>query len=462
MSSDPGQSRQLAPTKRRSMLVGQVVGAFESETANALLKAAPQKERLVIYVLGTMLTLSIVLMAVINIDRIVMGPGRIMPAGGELYVSPLDSGIIREIRVKSGDIVRKGQVLATFEATFTDADRKQLTEKLASDVAHVERLEAELAGVPYTPKLRDTHHLLQLSIWSERKAQVRSDLADLEAQIRASQSQVRQYQADVREYHKRLELAQSAEKVYEPLLEKGYVSKLQLMQASDATAEARRLVDDAESQESQYRQNLQSVISKRDSYLQKWRSDAGTELVAVRSDASDVRQSLTKATRLNELIELKAPAEAVVLNVAHISVGSVASTAPSNVVEPLFTLVPIGIALEANIEIPSRDVGFIKVGDPVQLKLDAYQYIRHGIAKGHVSSISEGSFTVSENNAPTDPYFKVRIYIDAVNLRNVPSNFRLIPGMTLTGDILVGHRTILSYLVEGVIRTGNEGMREPQ
>ena len=150
------------------------------------------------------------------------------------------------------------------------------------------------------------------------------------------------------------------------------------MQASDATAEARRLVDDAESQEAQYRQNLQSAISKRDSYLQKWRSDAGTELVSVRSDASDTRQSLTKATRLNELIELKAPAEAVVLNVAHISVGSVASTAPSNVVEPLFTLVPLGSAVEANIEIPSRDVGFIKVGDAVQQLEGIKRMFAHG------------------------------------------------------------------------------------
>ena len=59
------------------------------------------------------------------------------------------------------------------------------------------------------------------------------------------------------------------------------------------------------------------------------------------------------------------------------------------------------------------------------------------------------------------PYFKVRVAIREVHLRNVPPGFRLIPGMTLTGDILVGRRTILSYLVEGGFRTGSEAMREP-
>jgi hypothetical protein len=78
-----------------------------------------------------------------------------------------------------------------------------------------------------------------------------------------------------------------------------------------------------------------------------------------------------------------------------------------------------------------------------------------------VTSISEGSFTTDENNLSVEPYFKVRVAIKEVKLRNVPKDFRLVPGMTLVGDIMVGSRTILSYLVEGGLRTGSEAMREP-
>jgi len=69
--------------------------------------------------------------------------------------------------------------------------------------------------------------------------------------------------------------------------------------------------------------------------------------------------------------------------------------------------------------------------------------------------------TVDENNVPVVPYFKGRVGITEVHLRNVPAEFRLIPGMTLAGDIMVGRRTIMSYLVEGALRTGSEAMREP-
>jgi multidrug efflux pump subunit AcrA (membrane-fusion protein) len=111
--------------------------------------------------------------------------------------------------------------------------------------------------------------------------------------------------------------------------------------------------------------------------------------------------------------------------------------------------------------VAARDIGFIKIGDKVQLKLDAYRYMQHGMAQGVIKTISEGSFTTDDNNVPVAPYFKVRVAITAVHLRNVPADFRLIPGMTLVGDILVGRRTILSYLVEGGLRTGSEAMREP-
>jgi hemolysin D len=87
--------------------------------------------------------------------------------------------------------------------------------------------------------------------------------------------------------------------------------------------------------------------------------------------------------------------------------------------------------------------------------------MQHGTAKGIIKTVSEGSFTTDDNNTPVEPYFKVRVSIKQVHLKNVPADFRLIPGMTLAGDIMVGRRTILSYLVEGGLRTGSEAMREP-
>ena len=182
-----------------------------------------------------------------------------------------------------------------------------------------------------------------------------------------------------------------------------------------------------------------------------------------RNDLDAAKQSLSKATRLNELVTLKAPSDAVVLKVGRVSAGSVAANgAISSQAEPLFTLVPLDAPVEVDLRIDAKDIGFVKPRDPVQIKLDAYRFIQHGTVDGVITSVSEGSFTVTDENIPSPPFFKVRIKVTAAKLRNVPRDFRLIPGMTLQGDILVGSRTILSYVTEGAMRTGSEAMREAQ
>jgi len=364
--------------------------------------------------------------------------------------------------VKAGDVVKKGTVLATLDPTFTHADLLQLQQKLSSDEAGVARLEAELAGQPYVFSTTDPYQALQGAIWGKRQSEYRYNVHDFDSRIQAAQSQVAQYQSDTREYEKRLKLSDEVEKTYKPLLEKGYVSKLQLMQASDERTEMGRLLGDAQSQVASLSQTLASLRDQRESFIQKWNSDAGTELVTVRNDLDVTRQNLEKAQKLSDLATLNAPEDAVVLKVGKVSSGSVtASGAQSVGQEPLFTLVPLDAPLEADVSVSAVDIGFIKVGDPVQIKLDAYRFMQHGMAKGVIRTISEGSFTTDENNVPVNPYFKVRVVIKEVHLRNVPGNFRLIPGMTLSGDILVGKRTVLSYLAEGGLRTGAEAMREP-
>lgn len=464
MSEIISTGRALVP-HRPPQAVGDVVGAFESETAAVFLRTTPAHEHVILYVLVGILTITVLLSAVVKIDRVVTGVGVIVPSGGELYVSPFDTGIIKRVNVKVGDVVKKGQALATLDPTFTSADLNQLRQKLASDEAAVAREGAELAGTPYTFSDADPYQSLQGSIYVKRQSEYHFNLANFDGQIHAAEAQVAQYKRDSEEYTKRLKLANDAEKLYQPLLDKGYVSKLQVMQATDSRTEMGRLLSDAQSQMTSLGQTLASVRAQRDAYIQKWHSDTGTQLVTDSNDLDVTRQLLQKAEKMSELVSLDAPADAVVLKVGKVSTGSVASGGGQNTVtplgDPLFTLVPLDAPVEVDVNVGSEDLSFIRVGDPVQIKLDAYKFMRHGTAKGVVKTISEGSFTVDDNNTPVPPYFKVRVTIKEVHLHNVPADFRLIPGMTLQGDIMVGRRTIMSYLVEGALKTGSEAMREP-
>jgi HlyD family secretion protein len=155
-------------------------------------------------------------------------------------------------------------------------------------------------------------------------------------------------------------------------------------------------------------------------------------------------------------VRLDALDDAVILKMAKLSVGSVLKEG-----DPLFYLAPLRSPIEAEVRIATRDVGFLRPGDPVKVKLDAFNFIEHGTAEGTLRWISEGAFTVDDNGVATEPYYKARVALTNTDLRNVPEGFRLIPGMTLAGDIHVGTRSVFMYIVSGAMRGMGEAMREP-
>ena len=131
--------------------------------------------------------------------------------------------------------------------------------------------------------------------------------------------------------------------------------------------------------------------------------------------------------------------------------------------EALFTLVPLGETLEAEVQIESTDVGYVKRGDPIHVKLDAYPFQLHGMLDGTLQTISEDAFR-RDNTATssgTGAYYLGRIRLKSTHLERMPKQARLLPGMTISAEIAVGKRSVISYLTWPLVKALNESIREP-
>jgi HlyD family type I secretion membrane fusion protein len=454
-------------TKPGKDLLSGPISAFESETQAVLVRTTPYSEHAILHVIAGIIVLAVILMAVIKLDRVVTSAGQLVPTRGTLFVQPLDRAIVRLIKVHTGDVVKAGQVLAELDPTFAQADVTQYQLHLASATALVTRLEAELADRPYAGGTNPSE-VLQMSIWRQRQSEFNQMVASDDAKIHSAESAVTKAQQDVTLYDQRLDYARKNEAMEKKLYDDGNGSMLKLLAAQDTRAETDRLLQESRNALIGGRHDLDSLKALREQDIGKWKDDTGTQLVAARDDLHQTEQFLAKANKTNDLITLQAPEDAVVLDIGPASTGSIVD-ANSSLVKPMFTLMPISGPLEAEVQIKGQDIGFVRVGDTVRIKMDAYPYMRHGVATGKIMSISEGSFATadagsiqsSSGGTPTTPYFKALVSVDSSELHNVPTNFRLIPGMTLTGDVLVGKRTMLSYLIEGGLRTVDESMREP-
>ncbi|MDQ2102093.1 HlyD family type I secretion periplasmic adaptor subunit [Azospirillum isscasi] len=435
----------------------QAINDFQGETAEITGAPEPFKARLAVWALAAMVVLFIVLASVMKLDRVVSATGRVVSQSPTIVVQPLEISIIRSLNVRAGQTVRRGDVLATLDPTFSAADVAQLERQASKFAAEIARLGAEAEGVPFKVASKDQDMILQESIWQYRQAEYAAKLANFDQRMATLQSTIKSSRADADHYRSRLKIVGEIEEMRRTLEKNQTGSRLNSLVASDTRVETERNLGLSENAIRTSTHDLEALRAEREVYIQQWRSTVLTDLSARQVDLERVREELSKAQKRRDLVELRAVEDAVVLEVGKYSVGSVVESA-----QPIYTLMPLNAKLEVEAEIAGIDQGFVKPGDSVQVKLDAYRFIEHGMAKGVVRTISEDSFTRREDQSQAPrPFFRAKIELIEVNLRDVPSDFRLVPGMPLMADIVVGNRTIIAYLVEGALKSRAEGMREP-
>jgi len=213
---------------------------------------------------------------------------------------------------------------------------------------------------------------------------------------------------------------------------------------------------------------LQSREAERQTFTDQWRHQILDSLVAARNEETKIGQAMSKAALMNNMIVITAPDDGVILDVARRSVGSVIKSA-----EPLVTMVASNAKLVGEITINSSDIGYTRAGDDVVVKVDAFPYQRHGFLKGRLAYVSEESFSSSgatdssggqlprPTNEASGAFHHGRVDLVDTHLDNMPEGARLIPGMTMSAEVKVGRRSIISYFLNPLTRVLGESIREP-
>ncbi|KHK02941.1 HlyD family type I secretion periplasmic adaptor subunit [Desulfovibrio sp. TomC] len=430
--------------------------AFQPDALEILAVPTPVRYRATLYLLLAFVLAALLFACLAQVDRIVIAPGRLVSTQKNLTVAPMETAVVREVFVSAGQTVAKGDALIALDPTFAEAGLSERGKDRAALAAKVWRLHCELTSqCQPPPELSPADLALERDVYEARRREFAAKIETLTQKLRELSAKLATNAAEAAKHKKQIALARDLERMYGDIYNQGASSKVEYMKAQSSRIEAEGMLTKLQNEALELRETLaRSEAEKRD-FTENWKAETAKDLSAAARELSGAEERERKAERLRELVVLRAPEAGTVLDVAARSAGSVAQQG-----ETLLTIVPSGEDILVEAEVAAQDIGLVRPGDTVRVKFEAFPYQRHGVAEARLATISPDAFEKNTSEGQR-LFYRVRAALGDVHLTAVPPDFRLFPGMTLSAEIKVGQRRVITYLLYPLLKTFDESLREP-
>lgn len=431
-------------------------------------KAPDESGRIVLWAVSILVLLLIVWAAFGKLDIIASAEGKLAPQTLVKVVQPADAGVVKQLLVQEGDSVHAGQVLARLDPTLAYADQTGVASDLANQQMEVRRIEAELNNLPMLSLHGDdparftqvhNQYMAHRQAYLDSLDQEKSMLQKAGHEHKSAAEILSKLEQTVPGYNK-------AAAAYAKLEKEGFFGGLA---SADKQREALEKAKDMDAQKSTVAALEASIAAeqKRISQLQSgYKSELEKELSEIHARIAQLQPTLDKSIYKAGLMELKAPQDGVIKDLATTTVGAVVQ--PGTVV---LTLVPKDEQLFADVAIKNEDVGFVRAGQKAQIKLAAYPFQQYGMLSGkviHISADATESGRQGSTNGGADntqgsgmATYKARVQLDRQVLTDPQGNkLAITPGMQVVAEINQGRQTVLEYLLSPVRKAVSEAGRE--
>lgn len=469
--------RQAARTEavRQRRNQDRLLTEFQPDAVEIETRSVPFGAPMTLYTVIALLTATVAWSCWAEVDKIVTAQGKLITINPPVVINASVAAQVRTMNVEFGDRVVAGQVLATLDPTYPEADLRQLRGRIASLDALITRLKAERDGLDYNPSglQTDPNAALERSVFIRRKAEYEARIREFEANQRRYTVQLENNETQIAIDREGLAKFDDILKTTRRLVKKGARTQQDIDGLILRMGETKKTLEAAIGRRKELPKEIEAISAQIVAYRATWQSTMIAELAQATLQRNEAEQELAKVFHTNSQVELKVPVdlaqkEFFVLEVADISVGSVSQPG-----QPIFRLVGLEGPYEAEVEIPGKDISLINEGtreqfeaselpkgSQVRIKLASFPYQKHGTLDGVIRKISEGSFE-KEGPQPLTMYRTRVEMIDPDALQNVGKYFRLMPGMTVTAEIKVGKQRVVQYFLYPLIRYLDESIREP-
>lgn len=395
-----------------------------------------------------------------RLDVVAVASGKVIPIANVKLIQPLEIGVVRAIHVHDGQHVEAGQMLLDLDPTMTGADEAQASRGLQAAmiaqarsqaiIAYLDGRPVRFAPPPGVPADAAAVQVQMVESQVAEYAAKRGELIEARAQHGEELASALTETAKLRET---LPLVDQQLEARRQLLEKGYFSRLKMLEYEQLRIEHVKNIDIQMSNAAKARAAVAAIDSQLTELRQALLKGAATDLAEAGDNASLRTEELRKSTQRKTFQALRAPVSGTVQQLAVHTIGGVVQPA-----QALMVIVPDGSDYEVEAHILNKDIGFIREGQLVRVKLEAFPFTEYGLIGGEVRSVTRDA--IQDEKLGLVYATRIRLACAADRAKVAPLCARVGAGMAVQAEVRTGSRRILQYLLSPISKSLDEAGRE--
>ncbi len=451
---------EQAPSKRKKWFDGdkeliQEDLDYMSSAAAAVLQQSPRGGQQLLWAICTFVVVAVVWASLAYVDEFTRGEGKVIPSSQVKVVQHQEGGIVSELFVREGQTVKAKEPLLRLDDTQFSSSLREADVTLDQLKAKAARLSYEAEGTDFPEQpiegVGDTVWSQERALYLSRREEQDSKDQVLVQQVSQRRQELSELEARRDQHQRSYRLLDKELQISKPLVNSGAMSQVELLRLE-------RQVNDLYGE----LKGAELAIPRAESSLQEARDKLhGAQLSFAnesRKELADVRLELQRLSESSGALEDRVDRTLVVSPVAG-TIKQVMVNTIGGVIQPgmdLIKIVPTEDRLLVEAKIRPTDIAFLHPGQEAIVKFTAYDFSIHGGLKGKVTHISPDTIVDEEGES----FYTVRVETEEAYLGNEDKPLPIIPGMTVSVDVLTGEKTVLDYILKPILKTKQLALRE--
>ncbi|WP_299084572.1 HlyD family type I secretion periplasmic adaptor subunit [uncultured Ruegeria sp.] len=393
-----------------------------------------------------------------ELDDVTRVDGRIVPSGDVQLIEATEPGVLQSVHVREGQVVDKGALLMELDTTQIDSQLSQEQQRAFGLMARALRLSAEIDSI----ELAFDENLIkgapavvrsETALYQGRQAELQAEIAILERQRQQRHREYEEGLVDQVTADETLKVLSEERAIMAPLVERHMEPATTLLALRRSEAEWKGRKVRARAVVNRLKTGLDEIDDRIKATRSRFRSAALTDLALATAELATLQPALPALRDRAARAQVRSPVRGIVNRIHRTTIGGLARSG-----EDLIEVVPLDETLLVEAYVRPEDIAFLRAGQPVKVKITAYDFARYGGLDGEIIRIGADTITRSERN--DEEVFVVEIRTSNTMLDASGIAVEIIPGMIAEVDILAGRKSVLDYLVQPVVKIKDRALRE--